>query len=343
MHSLTPSISEQVKKFCTQAGKNSLFVQGAGGNVSWKEDHILWIKASGTWLADAEIKDIFVPVDLAHLREMIVRKDFNVTPKTTSDTILRPSIETMLHALLPHKIVVHLHAVDILSYLVTKNAKERFDCLVGNTLNWIIVDYFKPGPDLARAVSEKIGNNSDIDIVLLKNHGLVVGGNSISEVNQIIVSLLDLIAPGLNTNTQIQIEYSKSKLIKDYICYSDDDIQQLARNSVYFDCLQTKWALYPDHIVFLGPYPYVYKSYNEFSCGLDKMQELPELIFIYREGVYVLKSFSKEKEAQLRCYYEIIRRQSDISELITLSPAQVLEITDWEAEKYRKKISIKSL
>ena len=34
-------------KFCAQGGKNSLLVQGAGGNVSFKDNDVLWIKASG--------------------------------------------------------------------------------------------------------------------------------------------------------------------------------------------------------------------------------------------------------------------------------------------------------
>ena len=40
---------------------NPLLVQGAGGNVSWKEEDTLWVKASGTWLSDASAEDIFLP------------------------------------------------------------------------------------------------------------------------------------------------------------------------------------------------------------------------------------------------------------------------------------------
>ena len=40
----------------------------------------------------------------------------------TNDTTLRPSIETLIHALMPQRIVIHLHAIDVLSHLV------RDDC-----------------------------------------------------------------------------------------------------------------------------------------------------------------------------------------------------------------------
>ena len=59
---------EAIRNYCTLIGKNPLLVQGAGGNVSGKEDKMLWIKASGTCLADAEKDDIFVPVGLGELR-----------------------------------------------------------------------------------------------------------------------------------------------------------------------------------------------------------------------------------------------------------------------------------
>ena len=57
-------IDEQVKSFCARVGKDSMLVQGAGGNVSWKEGRVLWVKASGTCLADAKDKNIFVPIQL---------------------------------------------------------------------------------------------------------------------------------------------------------------------------------------------------------------------------------------------------------------------------------------
>ncbi len=47
-----------------RVGRNILLVQGAGGNSSIKDGDVLWVKASGTWLADAEDKEIFVPVSL---------------------------------------------------------------------------------------------------------------------------------------------------------------------------------------------------------------------------------------------------------------------------------------
>src|SRR5450830_1321794 len=121
MNAPTQSIAEQVKAYCARIGNDPLLVQGAGGNFSWKDDGLLWVKASGTWLAQAMENDIFVPVDLTHLRLEIGRGNFSVTPNVIGPSNLKPSIETLLHALMPHKVVAHLHAIEILAYLVREN------------------------------------------------------------------------------------------------------------------------------------------------------------------------------------------------------------------------------
>ena len=64
-------IQKKINHLCSQLGKDHLIVQGAGGNVSWKDKEILWIKASGTWLAQANEKNIFVPVNLIDIKMRI--------------------------------------------------------------------------------------------------------------------------------------------------------------------------------------------------------------------------------------------------------------------------------
>ena len=56
----TFSESSEFRKFCelsADSNRNPLLVQGAGGNTSIKEDGLLWVKASGTWLSEATEKN----------------------------------------------------------------------------------------------------------------------------------------------------------------------------------------------------------------------------------------------------------------------------------------------
>ena len=52
-------------------GRDPLLVQASSGNTSIKLDGILWIKASGKWLAHATEQESLVPLDLAEVRECV--------------------------------------------------------------------------------------------------------------------------------------------------------------------------------------------------------------------------------------------------------------------------------
>src|SRR5262245_21525637 len=115
---------EALKRLSARVGADPLLVQAAGGNTSIKDNGVLWIKASGTWLMNAESEDIFVPVRIAPLLEAVADLDpvaeqaetFTVTELNPSG--LRPSIETTVHALMPQRVVVHVHCVETIAFAV---------------------------------------------------------------------------------------------------------------------------------------------------------------------------------------------------------------------------------
>jgi rhamnose utilization protein RhaD (predicted bifunctional aldolase and dehydrogenase) len=339
MNTSNSTIGEQVNAFCVRIGADPLLVQGAGGNVSWKDGDVLRIKASGARLADAEKKNIFVDVDLLSLRQAVLEKNFSIAPKVLNETDLRPSIETLLHALMPHKVVVHLHHVQLLSILVRDECEAELRLLLRKSFSWALVDYYKPGASLALAVSLVTKMKADVNVIFLRNHGVVVGAESISKVEQIIDELTSLCTSAAGGFFPDNSESLMQKPVNRYVYYPDEDIHQLARNESYFKILKMKWALYPDHVVFLGASPYTYGSFNEFMRVNCELNESPELIFIFGEGVYVLPEFSDAKAAQLRCFFEVLRRQKSISSIRSLSTAQIAELIDWEAEKYRKMLA----
>ena len=252
MNESNKGIGKEVRAYCTYIGTDPLLVQGAGGNVSWKERETLWVKASGAWLAEANDKEIFVPVDLSHLRQAIAAGDFEVSPKVCIESILRPSIETFLHAVMPHKVVIHLHAVEILSPLIRPNSEVEVKRLMGSAVDWVCVDYFKPGADLATAVHSLIQGSNKKKITFLKNHGVLIGGKSIKEVNEILMNLTSIfkISPQRllrkNHTERLPIKFNSHRYV-----YSDSaELNYLATNDRLFRRLMEDWALYPDHVVF---------------------------------------------------------------------------------------------
>ena len=105
---MTPASLAELAEFSAQLGGDPEQVQAAGGNTSLKEDGLLWVKASGLWLADALQRDILVPVELAAVLDGIARDLADPVSGAVlaarNPAGLRPSIETTLHALLPHRV-----------------------------------------------------------------------------------------------------------------------------------------------------------------------------------------------------------------------------------------------
>lgn len=339
MSTASNCIEKQVKAFCAQIGADPLLVQGAGGNVSWKDGDVLWVKASGTWLAEAESKEIFVPVNLAHLQDSLAKQDFTVKPKVNSNSGLRPSIETLLHALMPHRVVVHLHAVEILTHLVRINARHKIRDLVSGTVNWIFVDYFKPGADLARAVFEELKNRPDADVVFMGNHGVVLGGASTAEIETLLCNLIAACQPASREESLHQDLVALPSPLDCPSAYSllaDVQLQQLALDPTLYARLTSDWVLYPDHAVFLGHQAVCYDDMRSF---LLKSAESHRLVFVRDAGVYVTVAFSKVYYVQLCCYYEVLRRQPEHVHLKPLSQVEVANLLNWDAEKYRMSLA----
>jgi rhamnose utilization protein RhaD (predicted bifunctional aldolase and dehydrogenase) len=334
------SLQQSVREFCAEIGKDPLLVQGAGGNVSWKENDVLWVKASGTWLADANEKDIFVPVKLDHLSNALKGHDYGVIPQTLYSTLLKPSIETLLHALMPHRIVVHLHAIEVLAHLVRKDFDLQNYPGLDQAFNARTVAYCKPGAELAEAIAKLLDKPTSTQVVFLKNHGVIVGGDDINEIRSILEYLSDFFRCPLVSPSNYPQE-TKSISIKGvkYYPITDQKLHELVLNTQLINQLNINWALYPDHIVFLGAHPFLYDNIKHAKIDIDQCELLPDIIFIKDRGVFTCASLSKAKIAQLECYYNVIARQVHHCQLATLTDNQIAELIGWEAEKYRMRFA----
>lgn len=329
-----------IEQFSAAIGADPLLVQGAGGNISWKEGATLWVKASGTWLAEASQKDIFVPVDLAHLQNALASGDFSAGPRPVGPSALRPSIETLLHALMRHPVVAHLHAVDILAHLVRADFPHTIaKTLADAGISWVGVPYCKPGADLARAVAEGLVRVPGADVVMLQNHGVVIGGRDVAELRETLGRLTGLLqSPGSVAAPPPDIVIS-GRLAEHYAPVPDAAIHQLAVIPALFGRLEKDWALYPDHVVFLGARPVCVRCEADFLEAFPDPAQWPEILFLEGRGVLAKKGLGLATLVQLRCYYDVLVRVDSAVPLNVLVTAQIAELLNWDAEKYRMSIS----
>ncbi len=180
----TGSEIEGLLEVSARLGADPLLIQAATGNTSLKLDGVLWIKASGKWLARADREEILIPVDLAETRARI---DRNIDPAGQSAIVngktLGTSVETAMHAVLPHRVVLHVHSVNSIAWSVRRDGPaELADRLAG--FNWQWIPYVPSGLALARSIREALARAPLTDLLVLANHGLVVCGESCAEAEE---------------------------------------------------------------------------------------------------------------------------------------------------------------
>jgi len=175
-------------------GTDPSLVLHGGGNTSVKsistnavgeEINVLYVKGSG-WDLDTLEPPGLPGVKLDHLIKLrnlngLSDEDMVNEQRThlLDSTSPNPSVETLLHAFLPHKFVDHSHADSILVIANQPNAKSLCENIYGETMG--VVPYIMPGFDLAKAAAEVYEINPNVKGLVLINHGLFTFGNTAKE------------------------------------------------------------------------------------------------------------------------------------------------------------------
>ena len=331
-----------VQRYCVSIARDRLLVQAAGGNVSWKSGDTLWIKASGTWLADAEHKDIFVPVDLRLINAALKQSNYAIDSQAFAGCAMRPSIETMLHALMPHQFVLHLHPVDTVVHLSRGNCLADLDSALSDTFAWELVEYYKPGAELAQAVHEKLRANPNIRVVLLKNHGVIVSADTIEEMDgylKILTQRLYQQPRPLDDAGYWTHGFTAALQGTPYQVCLDVELQCLATDFELYNRLGDSWAICPDHVVFLGAQAIRIDDLEALLDSLMKVDPVTPFLFVKGVGVLENRAVTQAQKMQMYFYRDVMARQPVGQLLEPLSQGDVANLLNWDAEKYRITLS----
>src|SRR5690348_13241667 len=91
----------------------------------------------------------------------------------------RPSIETLLHAFVPHAHVYHTHADAVTSLTDTPDSEKLIRKVFGDELGF--VPYTRPGFTLSKWVGKIAKSNMHLKGVILDKHGLITWGSTAKE------------------------------------------------------------------------------------------------------------------------------------------------------------------
>ena len=331
-----PEELEQLKRLSAKVGRDLTLTQGAGGNTSLKLDGQLLVKASGKWLAHALDESIFLPVDIERVRRAIpVGCEDPSATTPLIDTPLRGSIETSYHALLPQRVVVHVHSVNTIAWAVQQNGEQLLRPLLDG-LKWRWVPYTRPGLALTRLIAERLVPG--VDVWVLANHGLIVAAESVSDTELLLneVERRVAIAPKRFPHDSQKLSAlcadGKWKLPKHEVAHQ----AALTPGRVKFS---TEGSLYPDHTVFLGP------AFAQASTGLDAFRERwkmePKAMVVEGAGVLLATGASDGAEEMAACLGLVTERLADSAQPAYLDHAEVYGLMNWDAEIYRQRLTTK--
>lgn len=203
---LAGDLEQRVYSSRLLGGVPELVLHG-GGNTSVKitqpnlygeDETLLYVKGSGHDLATIDA-DGFAPLRLAPVlrlaelealsdEEMANQLRVNLTRADAPD----PSVEAILHALIPHKFVDHTHSDAILAVTNTPGGVDHIREIYGDSV--VIVPYAMPGFELARTCAQILpGAMTDQTRgVVLMQHGLFTFGDTARESYGRMIDLVTL-------------------------------------------------------------------------------------------------------------------------------------------------------
>lgn len=313
------------RKLSARLGQDPLQVQGPGGNTSIKDGAAMWIKASGTELANGEDPSIFVAVD----RQAALAQAGGAGDGTCAATVLdpantlRPSIETTFHALFEWKVVAHTHSVATLTHAVSPAGRAVAKAKLAS-LPVAFAPYRKPGLPLTTAIT--VAMNAETQVVVLENHGLICAAASVTDCDALIrdvearLALPVLIAP--------DFKLPDSPAPDGYVWS-----QEAAALALHprLKTLSLAGSYWPDHVVFLGP-----------SLPTSTDSNAPAML-IPDVGVAIKADATPAQKAMLMCLRDVLTRLPEDWEPQAIGSAAEAELLNWDAEKYRQALAARQV
>ena len=369
-------------------GRDSSLVLHGGGNTSVKStatnlfgevEDILYVKGSGWDLATIEAEG-FAPVKMDMLLKMAELKELNDPDMVkyqrlamTNPSAPNPSVEAILHAIIPFKFVDHTHTDAVVTITNTEGGEDKIKELYGDKV--LIIPYIMPGFVLAKLIYDMTRDVdfSKLEGMVLMNHGLFTFNDDAKKSYEKTIELVDKAEKYLadkgatlevkkdNTNIDLlvlanirrEISNLKGKATisilndsKEAINFSKEDIQNIA----------TQGPLTPDHVIRTKRVPAVlgddfkadlaeyikeYKEYFE-NNKTDETLLNPAPNFAILNGNGTLSFGANAKEANIikdinDHTFEAILKAEKLGGYKALSAANIFEVEYWSLEQAKLK------
>jgi rhamnose utilization protein RhaD (predicted bifunctional aldolase and dehydrogenase) len=361
-------------------GQSKELVLHGGGNTSVKIGNTLYVKGSG-WNLDTIEKAGFSPVNLDVLLEMATRESLSDTQMVAEQraamadqSFPNPSIEAILHAIIPFDYVDHTHADAVVTLTNTPNGKALVQELYGPDM--LIIDYVMPGFELAKHIYEitrGIDWNS-LSGMILMHHGVFTFDNDAKKAYEKMIELVTVSEEYLAEHVTLACgdcegksdpsipkavgeEAAKLRGCDLFPLIIDSPRAQLFSILPNLEILTRSGGLTPEHVIRIKPFPAIIDS--DIAAGIAKFAEeykayfdsnassehicldlAPRYAVIKGVGVVVLGKDEKES----RIIGEIVKHTitailsaEQLGGWGSLTLSQMFEMEYWELEQAKLK------
>ena len=361
-------------------GEDDSLVLHGGGNTSVKEhvegEEILFVKGSGWDLATIK-REGFAPVRLDALREMATLESLSDSEMVrlqkeamTDKSAPNPSVEAILHAIIPFKFVDHTHADAIVTISNSKQGEKIIDELFPD---FLIVPYVMPGFILAKTVHEM---SQKIDWekcggIILHHHGIFTFDDDAKQSYDKMIAAVDRAETYLHEHAPLEIPQTES------IPFPLDALQKAVSKAKGYDVTMTtntsqtaryyaslgkeavsRGVLTPEHIIRTKRIPLYLENGYDIDMAV-KIYEANYLAYFHRyaDGETCLNpapnyavirgfgtvSFGKnEKEAKIiddivTHTMEAVLRADKLGGYVSIGEKESFEMEYWELEQAKLK------
>ena len=362
-------------------GRGRDFVIAGGGNTSVKDRDRMAIKASGFPLRDigeSGFVELFRPAVRSILgarystdplrREAEIKADL-AKSRTQPDAGGRPSVEASLHEMLEWRLVVHTHPYAVNALTCGTRGEQTAHELFGDEALW--VPYTDPGYRLAMLMAEKLksyraSHKGEPRIVLMQNHGLVVGADIPAEIRALtdevmrkigsrfaeplpdgerpvsdaVVRLLPALRLLLSEPGSPKIAAARNSLLAEHFLAPENrrfvQLPFMPDNIVYCKSAPLILDLEDDPEEVLATFPKAREAFRG-TWGYD-----PKILLIPGIGVVAVEDTKKSADTCLDVFEDLMK----VSWLSRgfggprfLSAPDIQFIDTWEVENYRRAVS----
>ena len=371
-------------------GRDSSLVLHGGGNTSVKStatnlfgetEDILYVKGSGWDLATIEAEG-FAPVKMDMLLKMAELKELDDTNMVkyqrmamTNPSAPNPSVEAILHAVIPYKFVDHTHTDAVVTITNTQNGEERIRELYGKKV--LVIPYIMPGFVLAKLIYDMTRdvNWDDLEGMVLLNHGLFTFNDDAKKSYEKTIELVDKAEKYLkDQGASLDIKKQKSNISTIELAKIRQEVSKLkgaatisilndSKEAISFSCenikkIAQKGPLTPDHVIRTKRIPAIigddykkdlkrfvknYKKYfNENKTDETLLNPAPNFAILKNNGTL---SFGKNvNEANIikdinDHTFEAISRAEKLGGYKALSAKNIFDVEYWELEQAKLKKS----